>query len=179
MRARWRGDGLETWQRVDAPPQGRGRETSVGAILALAYPDRIAKNRGNGAFTLANGRGGNVDQASPLAREPFIAVAELTGSAANARIVLAAPIALEEIEARFADRIESRDEVTFDEKSLSLRARRSRRLGAIALTEQTRKVEPSDETARAARRGHRARRRREAAVDQGADPMARPRDVPA
>ena len=69
------------------------------------------------------GRGGNVDQASPLAREPFIAVAELTGSAANARIVLAAPITIEEIEQRFADRIEMRDEVTFDDKSLSLRAR--------------------------------------------------------
>ena len=62
--------------------------------------------------------------------------------------MLAAPIALEEIEPRFADRIENRDDVTFDEKSLSLRARRSRRLGAIALAEQTRKVEPNDETAR-------------------------------
>jgi ATP-dependent helicase HrpB len=120
----------------------------AGAILSLAYPDRIARNRGNGAFTLANGRGGNIDQASPLSRAPFIAVAELTGSAGNARIVLAVPIALEEIEARFVGRIENRDDVTFDENTLSLRARRSRRLGAIALAEQTRKVEPSDETAR-------------------------------
>jgi ATP-dependent helicase HrpB len=127
---------------------GGWSEPSIGSLLALAYPDRIAKNRGKGVFTLANGRGGNLDQASPLSREPFIAVAELTGSAANARIVLAAPIALGEIEARFADRIESRDDVTFDENSLSLRARRSRRLGAIALAEQTRKVEPNDETAR-------------------------------
>jgi ATP-dependent helicase HrpB len=127
---------------------GGAGEMGVGAILSLAYPDRIAKGRGNGAFTLANGRGGNVDQASPLAREPFIAVAELTGSAANARIVLAAPIALEDIEARFADRIDDRDEVTFDDRTLSLRARRSRCLGAIALSEQTRKVGPNDETAR-------------------------------
>ncbi len=129
-------------------PAGGGEPPSIGSILALAYPDRIARNRGNGAFTLVNGRGGNVDQASPLAREPFIAVAELTGSAANARIVLAAPITLEEIEARFAGRIENRDDVTFDEKSMSLRARRSRRLGNIALAEQTRRVEPNDETAR-------------------------------
>jgi ATP-dependent helicase HrpB len=123
-------------------------DASVGSILSLAYPDRVAKNRHNGAFTLANGRGGNIDQASPLAREPFIVVAELTGTAANARVVLAAPIALAEIEARFADRIEDRDEVTFDERTLSLRARRSRRLGVIALSEQTRKVEPSEDTAR-------------------------------
>jgi ATP-dependent helicase HrpB len=133
---------------VDVAGGGKGEGASIGSILSLAYPDRIAKNRGNGTFVLANGRGGNVDQASPLTRESFIAVAELTGSAAQGRIVLAAPIALAEIEERFADRIENRDEVTFDEKSLSLRARRSRRLGALALAEQTRKVEPSDDTAR-------------------------------
>jgi ATP-dependent helicase HrpB len=134
------------WSEMTERRDGEG--LSIGSILSLAYPDRIAKNRGNGSFTLANGRGGNVDQASPLSREPFIAVAELTGSAAQGRIVLAAPMTLAEIEARFAGRIENRDDVTFDEKSLSLRARRSRRLGAIALAEQTRKVEPSDENAR-------------------------------
>jgi ATP-dependent helicase HrpB len=133
------------WSELAGGGQG---DMSIGAILSLAYPDRIAKNRGNGSFTLANGRGGNVDQAASLAREPFIAVAELTGSAAQGRIVLAAPMALNDIETRFADRIESRDDITFDEKSLSLRARRSRRLGAIALNEQTRKVEPGDDTAR-------------------------------
>jgi len=123
-------------------------EAGIGSILALAYPDRIAKKRGNGAFTLANGRGGNVDRASPLAREPFIVVAELTGSAANARIVLAAPISPDQIEQRFASRIENRDDISFDEKAMNLRARRSRRLGAIALSEQTRKVEPNEQTAR-------------------------------
>ncbi len=133
------------WAELAGGGQG---DMSVGAVLSLAYPDRIAKNRGNGSFTLANGRGGNVDQASPLAREPFIAVGELTGSAAQGRIVLAAPIALDEIETRFVDRIESRDDVAFDDKSLSLRSRRSRKLGAVALAEQTQKVEPNDKAAR-------------------------------
>jgi ATP-dependent helicase HrpB len=111
---------------------------SPGAILALAYPDRVAKNRGggSGAFLLANGRGANVDPATALAREPYLAVAEVIGSAAQGRIVLAAPIALAEIEARFADRIEAKEEVTFDAQSLSLRGRRLRRLGALALAEQ-------------------------------------------
>jgi len=149
MARRWNELASPRTQSAPSPLVGEGGGGGpIGAILSLAYPDRIARNRHNGAFTLANGRGGNVDQASPLSREPFVAVAELTGSAANARIVLAAPISLAEIEQRFADRIESRDDVTFDEKSLSLRARRSRRLGAIALAEQNRKVEPSDETAR-------------------------------
>jgi ATP-dependent helicase HrpB len=125
-------------------------EHSAGSLLALAYPDRIARNRGggSGAFLLANGRGGILDPASSLAREPFLAVAELTGVAAASRIVLAAPIALTEIEARFAAQIEDRETISFDVDSASLRGRRSRRLGALTLAEQTRKVTPDDDSAR-------------------------------
>ena len=123
-------------------------DMSVGAILALAYPDRVAKNRGaGGAFLLANGRGGLVDQTSALAREPFIVVAELTGTANASRIVLAAPMALSEIEQRFADKIEDRDAVTFDNATASLRARRTRRLGSIVLAEQIKQVSPDADTA--------------------------------
>jgi ATP-dependent helicase HrpB len=134
--------------RAQARPGWEG-EPSVGALLALAYPERIAKNRGSaaGAFLLANGRGANIDSASPLAREPFLAVAELAGTAAQGRILLAAPITLAEIETRFADRIEARDDITFDATSLSLRGRRTRRLGALALSDQPVPVVPSDETA--------------------------------
>jgi ATP-dependent RNA helicase HrpB len=121
---------------------------SAGAILALAYPDRIAKNRGGGSgtFLLANGRGANVDPASPLAREAYLAVAEIIGSAAQGRIVLAAAITLAEIEADFASRIETKEEIAFDERSSSLRGRRLRRLGALALAEQPVPV-PADEAA--------------------------------
>ena len=121
-------------------PQGGGerQELSAGALLALAYPERIAKNRGGGAgaFLLANGRGAQVDPASPLARAPFLAVAELAGSAAMGRILLAAPITLAEIEARFAERIDTREEIAFDQATASLRARRQRRFGALVLSEQ-------------------------------------------
>jgi ATP-dependent helicase HrpB len=130
-------------------PQGGGEQLSIGSLLALAYPERVAKNRGGatGAFLLVNGRGANVDRASALVREPFLAVAELTGTAAQSRILLAAPITLEEIEARFASQIEARDDVTFDAASASLRGRRSRKLGAIALSEQPIPVTASDESA--------------------------------
>jgi ATP-dependent helicase HrpB len=132
-------------------PSIRTTRPSVGAILALAYPERIAKNRGAGAgaFLLANGRGAYVDPASPLAREPFLAVAELIGGAAQSRITLGTAIDLADIEARFADRIEAGEEVTCDPKTLVLRARRWRRLGAIALSEQPLPVTPGEATAKA------------------------------
>jgi ATP-dependent RNA helicase HrpB len=116
----------------------RAGDVSVGALIALAFPERIAKNRGSGAgaFLLANGRGASLDVASPLAREPFLAVAELAGSAAQGRILSAAPIGLAEIEAHFADRIVAREDIAFDAASLSLRGRNSRRLGAVVLGER-------------------------------------------
>jgi ATP-dependent helicase HrpB len=96
---------------------------------------------------LANGRGARIDPASPLAREPFLAVAELTGTAASGRILLAAPMTLDAIEARFADRIVTREETIFDGASASLRGRKSRRLGAMVLMEQPMPVVPSPENA--------------------------------
>src|SRR6202023_4158654 len=90
-------------------------DASAGAILALAYPDRIAKNRGaDGNFLLANGRGARLDAGSPLAREPFLAAAEVAGTAAQGRIVLAAALGLAEIEAGQARHIETREEIVFD-----------------------------------------------------------------
>ena len=124
-------------------------DLSPGAILSLAYPGRIARSRGgNGVFLLANGCGANIDPASGLAREPFLAVAELAGTAAQSRILLAASITLNEIEERFADRIGRREEITFDAASGSLRGRRSERLGAITLGERPFPVVPGSETAR-------------------------------
>ncbi len=125
----------------------------AGAILSLAYPDRIAKSRGaNGAFLLANGRGANIDPASALAREPFLAVAELAGTAAQSRILLAAPITLDEIEQRFADHIERREDISFDAASASLRGRRSERLGAITLAERPLPVKPRGDGAECSRK---------------------------
>jgi ATP-dependent helicase HrpB len=129
--------------------KGDGGELSPGQLLALAYPDRIAKRRGGegSSFLLANGRAGNLDPASSLAREPFLAVAEMTGTAGASRIVLAAPISANEIDAIFGSQIEQREEVTFDRVSASLRARRVRRLGAITLAEQALPVPPGLEAA--------------------------------
>lgn len=147
-----RGDDARRMARRWADEAGERKgtaELSIGAILSLAYPDRIAKNRGaNGAFLLANGRGANVDPASPLSREPFLTVAELSGTAAQSRILLAAPIALEDIEARFAREIESREDISFDTGSASLRGRKSERLGAIALAERPFQVTPGPEAAK-------------------------------
>jgi len=157
MAARWgeiaSSDSSPEAKPMHSPASGDGK-MSIGAILTLAYPERVAKSRdsgrsgASGSFLLVNGRGAQIDRASSLAREPFLAVAELAGSAAQGRILSAAPISLTEIEARFAERIAAREEMAFDAASMSLRGRKSRRLGAIVLADAPMPVEPSDETAK-------------------------------
>jgi ATP-dependent helicase HrpB len=138
---RWASQVASSSTREDA-------ELSTGVMLAFAFPDRVAKNRGNASFVLANGRGAAVEQTSSLARAPYIAVGELTGTAAAGRILLAAPISQEEIEAQFADHIETTDEISFDRGAVALRARRKKTLHAITLSEAPLSLSPSVETAR-------------------------------
>ena len=133
-----------------SPPAGRGgigAAASLGALLASAYPDRIAMARGRrGEFLMANRRAAAVEGHDGLAQEPFLAIGEIAGRAASARILLAAPLSLDDIERIAGGSIETVDELAFDRASASLRARRRRRLGAVVLAEQTLAV-PQDEAA--------------------------------
>lgn len=114
-----------------------GGLSDCGRILALAYPDRVAQARGApGAFRLAGGRGGRLEPHEGLAREAFLAVAEMQGAAREARILLAAPLRLADIEADFAAHVVEEDEVGFDEAAGRVRARRVRRLGRVVLSEK-------------------------------------------
>ncbi|KYH01950.1 ATP-dependent helicase HrpB, partial [Bradyrhizobium sp. DOA1] len=127
---------------------GPQEDLTTGLMLAYAFPDRVARNRGNGSFVLANGRGASVEQSSSLARAPYIAIGEMTGTAASGRILLAAQITQDEIESHFAEHIESTEDVSFDRGAMALRARRKRVLHAITLSEATLAVSPSEDTAR-------------------------------
>jgi ATP-dependent helicase HrpB len=128
--------------------------TSLGSLVALAYPDRIARARGRpGGFVMANGRGAEIEPHQALAREPYLAVAEIVGRAASARILAASPITAAEIEAIAAERIEAVEDITFDPAAGALRARAIRRLGAVVLDERPLPVPASEEAARILGRG--------------------------
>jgi ATP-dependent helicase HrpB len=148
QRAQSARDMARRWAQQVASSSSQGQELSAGVMLAFAFPDRVARNRGNGGFVLANGRGAAVEQASSLARVPFIAVGELTGTAANGRILLAAPLSIEDIEHHFGAQIEDKDEISFDRDAMALRGRRRRSLHAITLAEAPLAVTPSEHTAR-------------------------------
>jgi ATP-dependent helicase HrpB len=116
----------------------------LGAVLSLAFPDRVAQARPGtrGAFRLANGRGARLDPGDPLAGAGWLAVAELDDAGAEARIRLAAAVDEAEVEELHRERITTVEEVRFEPRQESVVARRAVRLGALMLCEQALTPDP-------------------------------------
>lgn len=107
----------------------------TGRLVALAYPERVARRRpgGGGLYLMASGAAARLDPAEPLASREWLAIAALDGSRKDGRVYLAAPLDAAEVEALFADRITSETQIAFDEASGQVRARKRRRLGEIVI----------------------------------------------
>ncbi|HEY8571279.1 ATP-dependent helicase HrpB [Phenylobacterium sp.] len=115
---------------------GRGEPLSDGLLLAFAYPERIARARGPlGEFQLASGRGAFLEATDALARETWLAVAELGGGQSRDRILLAAPLTEAEIVEAFSSQLETEDRLE-ESGGGKLRAKRLTRLGRLVVREQ-------------------------------------------
>jgi len=133
----------------DPPIAAADVERDAGPLLALAFPERVAKARGRpGEFLLANGRAASVDPHEALARAPYLAVGEIVGRASSARVVLAAGLDRADLDAIAGPRIRTVDELTFDPARAALSARRTTRLGAILLDESNLPIPVDDAAAR-------------------------------
>lgn len=116
----------------------------TGPVLALAFPDRLAVQRGSpGRFQLRTGTSAWVSPSDPLATQPFVVVADLDGKRKDARIRLAAPLAAEEVVERYAHEVEESIELEWrDERLLE---RRTTRLGGMILKQEERRATPGPE----------------------------------
>ncbi|WP_397581655.1 ATP-dependent helicase HrpB [Sphingorhabdus sp.] len=117
--------------------KGRGEPLSIGGLIATAFPERVAKRRDakGEKWISAMGRGLQLDAASPLAREEWLAVADVQGAASGARILSAAALTEPELIGRFGHRIMSQELLSYDKIADRVEARVQRRLGAIVLSE--------------------------------------------
>jgi len=121
---------------------------SAGALLALAYPDRIGRARGaRGAFVLRNGRGARVPAHSALASAGWIVAAQASAQGADSLVLLGAALDEQDVLAAIGNDI-------IEERNVSLegsrvRVRTVRRLGAIVLAEVAAGGVSDEDTARA------------------------------
>jgi ATP-dependent helicase HrpB len=127
-------------------------DDAAGLLIGLAFPDRLARRRATGArFVLASGGGAALDANDPLARETFLAIAELdvVGGNADARISMAAPLDVVDIETILGDRLVWEDDVHWDRRTRDVVATRQRRFGSLVVEEDHRST-PSSALASAA-----------------------------
>jgi len=117
-------------------PAGAGM--SVGAMAALAYPDRIGQRRPGceARFVLSGGKGAFVEPGDRLAGEPWIVATDLDGDAREARVRVAAVISEAEIRALFPGDTREERVCRWSRREGRVVAREQERLGALVLSER-------------------------------------------
>lgn len=128
------------WQRqldCDAAPADHNDLALSGALLAFAYPDRIAQRRDTGhkRFVLSNGRGAHFVDNEPLARHDYIVAVNLEGTR-EARIFLAASVNHEQLMQYHSEQISERCFVDWDDTEQCVRARCHQCLGGLVLADE-------------------------------------------
>jgi ATP-dependent helicase HrpB len=127
----------ENWGRSFRCAGSGASALSEGALLAWAFPDRVAKRRNaeSGTYLMRCGNGAVLAPDDPLIREEWLVAAELQDGSADAKIRLAVPVSLSEIEGQFAGEVTSETVTEWDARTESVRAMRRRKLGALTLSE--------------------------------------------
>lgn len=109
----------------------------TGAVLLLAYPDRLAMRRQPGQLQLRTGNAAWIPKDDPLAHEPFVVAAELDGNRTNARVRLAAAISSAEVVEVLADQITISSAIVWDRERGDLVEHTERRLDRMLIEQST------------------------------------------
>jgi ATP-dependent helicase HrpB len=112
----------------------------LGALLALAYPDRVAQQRraGGAEYRLANGRAALFAEADSLMKQPWLVVADLGSRQGQReeRIYLAADFDPALFDSVLAEQVRCVDQLDWDEREGVLRAERQRKVGELMLSRE-------------------------------------------
>ncbi len=138
--------GMDQIARLASVPSGPIEPEAAGILTALAYPDRIARRQEDGSYRLSNGRKAIWPGPNALASHEFLAIADLDGEAASARIWQAAPLTRGELEKFFGDEMLWEDEVRFDPVRDRVAATRKRMLSDLCVEEAPLNAPPDDLT---------------------------------
>ncbi len=119
------------------------RQWSAGALVSLAFPDRIAQRRpeGIGRFLLASGREARVAETDPLAAADYLVIPSLDAGSREGRAWLALAISRDELAAVHGARVRTQTRLFWDERRQAVAARRETRLDALLLDSATAPIE--------------------------------------
>lgn len=144
---------IRTEARRLTPRRASGQDPglSPGAVLSLAYPDRIAQRREGSAprFLLTGGKGAHLDPADPLAGAPFLVAADLDGDPREALIRRALPLTEADLRALHASRLRDERGVEWSRRDRAVVARERLMIGAVALEDRPWRSAPPEAVAAA------------------------------
>lgn len=150
--ARIADDAAALRRRLDV--DGRGGEAAdpfaIGALVALAFPERIARaDPGDAArYQLASGRGARLDPAvSRLVGQPWLAISELVATAGDARIQRAAALDEAHLRATLPERFVRETRLRFDAGARAVVAETVERFDALVLSRRPAPVPRDERTA--------------------------------
>jgi ATP-dependent helicase HrpB len=110
----------------------------LGALLALAYPDRVAQQRraGGAEYRLANGRAALFAEPDVLMKQPWLVIADLGSRQGQReeRIYLAAEFEPALFESVLAEQVTVFDQLDWDEREGVFRAERQRKAGELIIS---------------------------------------------
>ena len=119
-------------------PRSDGPGLSPGAVLSLAYPDRIARRRPGPQprYLLSGGKGAVLPEGDPLGSAPMIVAADLDGDPREAMVRLALPVTVVDVRALHADALERVQVCEWSRRERAVVARERLMLGALALEDR-------------------------------------------
>ncbi|MFE5769857.1 ATP-dependent helicase HrpB [Streptomyces sp. NPDC056485] len=138
--SRWRAEAVRLERAAGggdaAAPRAAGAysdDAAAGLVAALAFPERVARAKGQGAFLMASGTAAELGDGSPLRSAPWlaVAVADRGPHSASARVRLAAVVDEDTARAAAGHLLRAGEEVRWEDGDLV--ARTAERLGAIEL----------------------------------------------
>ena len=112
----------------------------LGALLALAYPDRVAQQRkpGGAEYRLANGRAALFSEVDGLMKQPWLVIAGLGSRQGQReeRIYLAAEFDPGLLDNVLSEQVSVVDQLDWDEREGVLRAERQCKVGELVLSRE-------------------------------------------
>ncbi len=139
-------------------PNAKTDDLNLGAMAALAYPDRIGQRRKGDEprYILSGGKGALMEPSDVLGNAPFIVVTDTDGNPREARIRQAAQIDQSDIRALYGDEIKWINECAWSKRDRRVIAYSREKFGALILEERLWKDAPEEAIAAAMLDGVRA-----------------------
>ena len=125
---------------TDLPAAPLSEAQALAALLAFAYPDRVARQRqeGGGSYRLANGRAAQFVEPDGLMKQPWLVIAELGSQQGQREERIYRAVALDAglFDGVLGEQVRLHDELDWDEREGVLRAERQRRVGELVLARE-------------------------------------------